>query len=164
MGFFNFLKGSTATPQPAAIQADTIDLNRPEYQNGCGRVGDGLLHLDWARQAVRSGDTDRARMEYMKAAESWRQANETDGGKWSRELDLTNKEYADFVQADPAYRNGIATLLPIIKATPGILQTDLYKACPDIERETISYILYFAASSGVIKRTKKGRTYELQAA
>jgi hypothetical protein len=141
-----------------------INLNQPEYQQGCGRVGDGLLHLDWARQAARTGDTDRARMEYMKAAESWRQANETDGGKWSRELELANNEYADFVQADPVYRNGISALLPIIKTAPGILQTDLYKECPGIERETLSYILYFAASSGVIKRTKKGRTYELHAA
>ncbi|MBI2354247.1 MAG: hypothetical protein HYV06_04310 [Deltaproteobacteria bacterium] len=164
MGFFDFLKGSTATPQPAAGQADTIDLNRPEYKQGCGRVGDGLLHLDWARQAACAGDADRARMEYMKSAESWKQANETEGGKWARELDLANKEYADFVQTDQVYRNGIAVLLPIIKATPGILQTDLYKACPGIERETISYILYFAASSEVIRRTKKGRTYELHAA
>lgn len=141
-----------------------IDLSSREYQQCCGRVGDGLLHLDWARQAVRAGDAERARMEYMKAAESWRQANETEGGRWARELELANKEYAEFVQADPVYRNGIVLLLPIIKATPGILQTDLYKACPGNERETISYILYFAASSGVIRRTKKGRTYELHVA
>lgn len=143
--------------------SERIDLNNRDYQQGCGRVSDGLLHLDWARQAARAGDTDRARVEYMKAAESWRQANETEGGKWSRELELANKEYSDFVQADPAYKNGLDVLLPIIKATPGILQTDLYKACPGVERETISYILYFAALSGVIKRTKKGRTYELHA-
>ncbi len=141
-----------------------INLSLPEYQQGCGRVGDGLLHLDWARQAARAGDADRARMEYMKAAESWRQANETEVGKWTRELELANREYAEFVQADPVYRSGIAALLPIIKATPGILQTDLYKACPGIERENISYILYFAASSGMINRTKKGRTYELHSA
>jgi hypothetical protein len=96
MGLFDFLTGAKPTPQPTArpvdavrqpvaTQADTIDLNRPEYGNGCGRVGDGLLHLDWARQAVRAGDTDRARMEYLKAAESWKQANETEGGKWAKE-------------------------------------------------------------------------------
>ena len=174
MGFFDFLTGSKpeqqpttrpvdAVRQPVAAPADKIDLNRPEYQNGCDRVGDGVLHLMRAREAVSGGDTDYARLCYLKAAESWKQANETEGGKWSIELEQANKEYAAFVQTDPVYRNGLAALLPTIKGNPGILQTDLYKAFPDIERETVSYILYFAASSGKIERTKKGRSYELRA-
>ncbi len=164
MGFFDFLKGSTAATPPATGQGGRIDLNRPEYRNGCDRVGDGLLHLQRAREAVSGGNTDYARICYLKASESWKQANETESGKWARELEAVNKEYAAFVETDPAYRNGLAALLPIIQGNPGILQTDLYKACPGIERETVSYILYFAASSGVIERTKKGRTYELRAA
>jgi len=174
MGFFDFLTGSKPTPQqavrpvdavrqPVAAQADRIDLNRSEYHNGCDRVGDGMLHLQRAREAVSGGNADYARLCYMKAAESWKQANETEGGKWARELELANKEYAAFVESDPAYKNGLVVLLPIIQANPGILQTDLYKACPGIERETVSYILYFAASSGKIERTKKGRSYELRA-
>lgn len=162
MGFFDFLKGSSATTQPSAGQADRIDLNRPEYRNGCERVGDGLFHLERARGAVKGGDTDYARLCYLKAAESWKQANETDDGKWALELEQANKEYAAFVESDPAYKNGLAVLLPIIQSNPGILQTDLYKACPGIDRETISYVLYFAASSGIIERTKKGRTYEVR--
>jgi hypothetical protein len=142
---------------------NSIDVNRPEYRNGCDRVGDGLLHLQRAREAASSGNADFERLCYMKAAESWKQANETEGGKWARELEQVNKEYAAFVETDPAYRNGLAVLLPIIQDNPGILQTDLYKACPGIERETISYVLYFAASSGKIERTKMERTYELRA-
>jgi len=174
MGFFDFLTGTKPALQPTTrpvgavrqsvvAQAGRIDLNRPEYRNGCDRVGDGLLHLQRAREAVSGGNADFARMCYLKAAESWKQANETEGGKWARELELANKEYATFVQDDPVYKNGIAALLPIIQGNPGILQTDLYKACPGIERETISYILYFAASSGKIERTKKGRSYEVRA-
>jgi hypothetical protein len=173
MGFFDFLTGSKAAPQPTtkpvesvrqpvAVPADRIDLNCPAYSDGCGRVGDGLLHLRRAREAVSGGNADFARLCYLKAAESWKQANEEEGGKWARELEQANKEYAAFVQADPAYRSGLAELLPIIQGNPGILQTDLYKACPGIERETVSYILYFAASDGVVERTKKGRTYEIK--
>lgn len=162
MGFFDFLKGSNDSPQPAAGQADRIDLNRPEYKCGCGRVHDGLYHLQQARSAASGGNTDFARVSYLKAAESWKQANDTEDGKWVLELEQANKEYAAFVESDPAYKRGLAVLLPIIQASPGILQTDLYKACPGIDRETISYVLYFAASSGIIDRTKKGRTYEIR--
>jgi len=140
-----------------------IDFNGGQYRQGCQRVRDGLLPLEWARAAARSGDTDRARVEYLKAAESWKQANQEDGGKWATEADLANREYAAFVETDPAYRSGLAAILPKIKAAPGILQTDLYKECPELERETVSYVLYFAASAGVIERSKKGRTYELRA-
>jgi hypothetical protein len=163
VGLFDFLKGSKESVQQPSEPVDRINLHRPEYQHGCDRVGDGLLHLNWARQAAHSGDTNRARMEYMKAVESWKQASETEGGKWATELELANKEYAAFVQTDPAYRDGIAALIPVINATPGILQTDIYKVFPGIEKEVISYILYFAASAGIIERTKKGRTYELRA-
>jgi hypothetical protein len=162
MGFFDFLTGAKAAPQPVAGQADRIDLNRPEYKSGCGRVNDGLFHLQQARSAAGGGNTDFARLSYMKAAESWKQANETEGGKWAQELEQANKEYAAFVESDPAYKRGLAVLLPIIQASPGILQTDLYKTCPGIDRETVSYVLYFAASSGVIDRIKKGRTYEVR--
>ncbi|MHB1397555.1 MAG: hypothetical protein ACYDAI_11570 [Trichloromonadaceae bacterium] len=145
-----------------AISANDIELDNPIYNQGCSRVGDGLLHLDWARKAARSGDTDRARVEYLKAAESWKQANVKDGGKWGKEVDAANKEYAAFVETDPSYKNGLATILPIIRANPGILQTDVYKALPEMPRETASYVLYFAASTGVVERSKKGRTYELR--
>lgn len=122
------------------------------------------LHIALAWDALQNGELNRTRAEYLKAAKMLEQVVEMEGGTWTDDLELAKKEFTDFVNADSVYRNGLTMLLPIIKATPGILQTDLYKACPGIERETISYILYFAASSGVIKRTKKGRTYELHAA
>ena len=123
---------------------------------------DGLYHLQQARAAARSGNADFARLSYLKAAESWKQANKAEGGKWSREVEHANKEYSAFVESDPVYKNGLAILLPIIQGNPGILQTEIYKTCPDLDRETISYILYFAAFGGIIERTKKGKTYEIR--
>lgn len=142
---------------------DVVDLNKTEYQRWGTRLGDAILHLSLARSSAHTGNFNQARISYPKAVESWRQANESESGKWEREHELTKSEFAAFVTIDPVYNNGIASLLPIIQATPGILQTDLYKAQSDIERDIVSYILYFAASSGVIERTKKGRTYELRA-
>ena len=143
--------------------SDVIDLNKIEYQRWGTRLGDAILHLSLARSSAHTGNFNQARISYPKAVESWRQANESESGKWEREHELTKSEFAAFVTIDPVYNNGITSLLPIIQATPGILQMDIYKAFPSIERETISYILYFAASSGVISRVKKGRTYELRA-
>lgn len=140
-----------------------IDLNRIEYQRWGTRVGDAILHLSLARSSAHTGNFNQARISYPKAVESWRQANESEGGKWEREHELTKAEFAAFVSIDPVYNDGVAVIIPFIRTTPGLLQTDLYKACTGIERETISYILYFAASSGIIERTKKGRTYELRA-
>jgi predicted transcriptional regulator len=92
--------------------------------------------------------------------ECWKQA--TQGGKqWERELALVKKEYSDFSQIDPLYLDGIRIILPLIKANPGILQTDLYDKV-EIMREHVSYILYFAAENGVIERTKKGRSYQIR--
>ena len=180
MGIFDFLFGKknpgnisndvSASPSMptevkkggGATSANGIDLDNAIYKQGCSRVGDGLLHLDWARQAARAGDTDRARVEYLKAAESWKQANVKDGGKWSREVEAANREYAAFVETDPTYQSGLAAIFPIITANPGILQTDVYKALPEMPKETASYVLYFAASTGVVERSKKGRTYELR--
>lgn len=164
MGLFDFFKGSSQpqAPQPV-VESNRIDLNNSLYRQGaCDRVGDGLLHLSWAREAVQVRNMDYARSEYLKAVESWKQANEVEEGRWQREHELVTQEYAAFVESDPVYRQVIAALLPIIEEKPGILQTELYNERPDIPRENISYVLYFAASKGTIERTKKGRTYEVR--
>lgn len=151
-----------ATASAARPTEEKIDLRDRRYQGaGHHRVADGLLHLEWARQARQAGDHDRARAGYLKCVESWKQANQAEGGKWERELDLAKKEYEGFVQMDPAYRQGLLKLLPLIRANPGVLQSDLYAQCPDLDRERISYILYFADAMGQLRRVKKGRSYEL---
>jgi predicted transcriptional regulator len=139
-----------------------VDIQNPRYNDSEGtRVGDGLLHLSWAREALCLGDINRARVEYLKTVESWKQANQTANGQWDEEVSLAKKEYSDFVRNDPLYINGLSILISIIKNNPGILQTELYKQV-DIIREDVSYILYFAAEMGIIERIKKGRSYQLR--
>jgi hypothetical protein len=134
------------------------------------RNEDAILHLNWARQAEKQGDFLRARVEYMKCVESWKQAGD------EVELQKATKEYEAFVTRDPIFEKLIAALLPIIQANPGILQSDITKGAESIDwaklsghnrpvtKEDIYYALYFADKFGRIIRTKKGRSYELRVA
>lgn len=124
------------------------------------RVDDAHLHLNWAREAERNRDFLRARVEYLKAVESIKQANAA--GQYNNEFNEITSEYHNFVKRDPIYSDLVKRLLPLISATPGILQSDVPKQAPQLTREDISYTLYFAALFGVISRTKKGRSYELK--
>lgn len=133
------------------------------------RNEDALMHLDWARQAEKRKDYLGARMEYLKCVESWKQAGD------NAELENATEEYEAFVRRDPIFEALLSELLlPIIQAHPGILQSnlakraesndwsDLYSYNRPVAREDIYYALYFADKFGKIKRTKKGRSYELR--
>ena len=134
------------------------------------RNEDAMLHLNWARQAEKKGDFLTARMEHLKCVESWKQAGD------DMELEKATKEYEDFVKRDPLFEKLTSVLLPIIQANPGILQSDIAKQAESIEwaaiynynrpvaKEDIYYALYFADKFRRIKRTKKGRSYELRIA
>lgn len=135
------------------------------------RMENGELHLNLARQAEKSGDYLRARVEYMKCVESIKQVNQS--GEYEQELQDAAREYEGFVERDPIYAKIISVLIPLVKSNPGILQSDISKQFPtmdwselyqytrEISREDISYALYFAAKQGKISRTKRGRSYEL---
>ena len=139
-------------------------------RGGMPRNEDAIMHLNWARQAERKGDFLGARMGYLKCVESWKQVGD------HSELDKATKEYEAFVRRDPIYEKLISVLLPIIKADPGILQSEiakraesmdwatLYRYNRPVAREDIYYALYFADKFGSITRTKKGRSYELRVA
>ncbi len=123
------------------------------------RSQDALSHLEWARQAEKEGNYLKARVEYLKCVESWKQANED--GEFSEEFEAATKEYQGFVERDPIYRNFLKQVSPVISSNPGILQKDIYLLLPAIGHSDISYVLYFADLQGRIRRVKKGRTYEL---
>jgi hypothetical protein len=93
--------------------------------------------------------------------ESVRQQNVNRNGKLERELGEARTEYSDFVKTDPLYKRVRDAALVKISQQPGILQTELYKALPEFDKSDISYAMYFAEDHGVVKRTKKGRTYSL---
>ena len=134
------------------------------------RKEDAMIHLNWARQAEKQGDFLRARMEYTKCVESWKQFGD------EAELKKATKEYEAFVMRDPIFQNLVSVLLPIIQSNPGILQSDITKRAESMDwptlynynrpvaREDIYYTLYFADKFGKITRTKKGRSYELKIA
>lgn len=53
-------------------------------------------------------------------------------------------------------------LLHLIENNVGIIQTDIYKLYEPYMKDTVSLYLYNLDKQGVIKRTKKGRTYSLE--
>ena len=70
------------------------------------------------------------------------------------------RELTGFAQNDPLYKTVMAELLPLVEQQPGVKQTDLYGLL-NYDRETISYVLYFAAEILDLIRRKSGRTYQI---
>lgn len=119
------------------------------------------LHRENAKKFLEEKNFDLARLSYFKWVESLRQQNINNGGKLEEELKIAQTEYNEFVKQDPLYLKICETILPKINEQKGILQTELYKVFPDINKNDISYTLYFASEHGIVRRVKKGRTYEL---
>jgi hypothetical protein len=118
------------------------------------------IHQREAQRYRQEGNHEAARASYMKWVESLRQQN-VNTGRFADELNAARKEYSDFAKSDPTYVAVCEAVLPMIKAKPGILQTEIYKLIPQFERAAVSYALYFAADHGRVKRDKKGNTYSL---
>ncbi|MDR0473222.1 MAG: hypothetical protein LBH43_06085 [Treponema sp.] len=116
-----------------------------------------------ARLAEKSRNFKKARGLYLKASECLEQVEKlTEHPPLANLLEKLKTEYYDFVvQRDPNYRLLLKHPLLWIKEHSGILQTELYKLFPDHNRDDMSYALYFAEKEGLIRREKKGRSYEL---
>jgi len=119
------------------------------------------FHIENARKQFKNKNFNSARISYFKWVESIRQQNINTAGKLDEEYKLAEEEYSEFVKQDPLYVKICDSVLPKISEIPGILQIDLYKIFPEINKNDISYSLYFATKHGKIIRVKKGRTYEL---
>jgi hypothetical protein len=114
-----------------------------------------------AAACERAGDFLGARRAYTSAVESVTQYDTLTGGSVAEMVSRFKTAYEEFALGrDPLFKQYLAALLPIIRANPGILQTDLYSRT-SLEKADVSYCLYFAGAGGLVKRTKKGRTYEL---
>lgn len=61
-----------------------------------------------------------------------------------------------------AAKNLNAKVTEILKNTPVILQTDIYKQFDPIVEKDIQSMLYFMAKDGIITRRKAGKTYEIK--
>jgi hypothetical protein len=126
------------------------------------RVHGAYLFCAEARNAERRHDYKKARELYLKATESLSQAEKlVEYPAATAYVENLKAEYFDFVvHRDPYYRHYLKYFLPVINAEPGILQTDMYKRF-DLPQPEISYTLYFADKEGLIRREKKGRSYQL---
>ena len=64
-----------------------------------------------------------------------------------------------FAARDPLYHAVLDRVTPLVEQTPGLLQTKLYPHLPELEPETIRYVIYYAAEMGDLVRRKKGNSY-----
>lgn len=111
-------------------------------------------HLSVAREAWLRDDFDTARMAYQKCAYiSARLSDDDNKAALKREL-------SGFAKSDPLYKEVLAAIRPVVDQNPGMKQTDLY-ACVGFDRETVSYVLYYAAELFDLYRKKAGRTYQI---
>jgi hypothetical protein len=158
--------GGNDTSSPASANTSVTPKKMPAVVL---RNGDAMWHLSSARNSEQHGDYLAARMGYLKCVETLKQAGDTD------DLTEATSEYENFVRRDPVFKKLLSVLLPFIEANPGIMQSEitkkfvsvdwsaLYRYDRPVTREDIYYALYFADKLGHIKRTKKGRSYELHA-
>lgn len=94
--------------------------------------------------------------------------------KWS--YDLASPAYVDSYKSDLAFmeqnmehllnkekiiKQLKTDLLEIIKAEPGVVQTELYKRFDAELKDDVSNELYWLARKGLIEREKSGRSYKL---
>ncbi|MFH1537410.1 MAG: zinc ribbon domain-containing protein [bacterium] len=118
-------------------------------------------HLNGAREGLKRGDFDLARMLYQKCEWSWKNVVKLDPS-YQNDLDRIQKEYSEFAKTDPLYIKLLALIKDVASNKPGILQTEMYSELPDYNKSDISYVLFFAEKHKQIIRHKKGRTYQLE--
>ncbi len=102
------------------------------------------------------GDYDWARMQLQRIAYGMVEPSVTD----AQRADFTRLMTA-FAKEDPFYKDVMERVRPLIRANPGMLQSQIYKGQPDETKEQMRYVLYFAHELGDIIRTKKGNSYKL---
>ncbi|MDR3302080.1 MAG: hypothetical protein LBT01_06080 [Spirochaetaceae bacterium] len=117
-----------------------------------------------ARDAERARDFKKARALYLKTVESFEQFEKLENiPALTAILNKLKTEYASFVlYRDPEYRALLKFILPIVQKFDGILQTEVYKwENSNFKKADFTYALYFAEKEGLIKREKKGRSYQV---
>ncbi len=127
-----------------------------------------LHFIEKAKEAERAGDYLAARVNYMKCMEDLKRS-----GAPEEVILYAQQEYDNFVRRDPIFKELLSRLILIIEKNPGILQSEitrqfdsmdwpaLYSYDRPVAKDDIYYALYFAARFGIIKRLKKGRSYQL---
>lgn len=103
---------------------------------------------------MNAGEWDAARSALQKLAYRMPDA--------SPEEKLAFAGYAkDFAALDPLFKRVLEVVLPAVSQSPGLKQTEAYALLPDLDKETVRYVLYYAHVLALIERKKKGSTYQL---
>lgn len=125
---------------------------------------DGHMEIDWDLQMVEirnawaDGDYEFARTWLRKFA-YYITANEAPPEVHDKFKQLT----AEFAKEDPLYSRVMTATLPVIKAQPGVVQSQLAKQFPQFTPEDFRYAMYYAEIIGHVEREKKGSSYALTA-
>jgi hypothetical protein len=145
-----------ATTRPDGVPSNRVHVTLEE---------DGKLSTDWPaqmreiKQAWHRGDYDFARTWLQKLAYTLGTIESGQAPAWVHEK--FKLLVAEFTQDDPLYKSIIDRVVPAVIISPGVLQSDLMKALPDVSPEHFRYVLYYAEYRGDIRREKKGRSYAL---
>lgn len=127
--------------------------------NSMGRLEEGYYHLENAQKYHAQKNYPDARQAFLKADESFKQANA------SIERNNVQKLFCNCVKEDPSFDKTLKYLSKIIADNPKIMQSELIKMVEvpphSIAKDDASSTLYFADKFGLVIRTKKGRSYEL---
>lgn len=136
-----------------AIQAQNRPIKQPAVATQNNAWTDYCMAIEdaWDR-----GDYDWARQQLQQIAYGMVGKSVTD----EQRKDFTQL-MTQFASEDPLYHQVMAKVLPMVRANPGMRQSDIYKGQPDPIKEQMRYVLYFAHELGHIHRTKKGNSYKL---
>lgn len=125
------------------------------------RLATAKKALEDAEHFETRGDFDAARHAYFAAYESCRQYDTLTNGGANAMVEHSHARYMDFaINRDPIFKKCMSEVNTLLERNPGMLQTELY---PDlsVSKEDAGYCLRFADEAGIIRREKKGRTYQL---
>ena len=115
-----------------------------------------LVHFHEVVEAWRVEDYNQARFHLQKIAYGM-------VGKQVKQetKDAFTRLMTAFASEDPLYQKIMEQLLPIVRDNPGVIQSRIYPGESEEIKEHMRYVIYFADALGVIRRVKKGNSYQL---
>ncbi|HCL57265.1 MAG TPA: hypothetical protein DHW82_09700 [Spirochaetia bacterium] len=158
------IKKYRKTKKAETTWKNNLQENHPEHFEMLkkDRIKSLQFHYNKAKYYENINDFDMARGSYRKAVEAARQNNILNDYIFEDLYKKVENDYFEFaLKKDPLFNEILRKITPTIKATPGILQSDLFKYFKEIQKEEIQYSLYIAEKSNLVKRIKKGRSYIL---
>ena len=124
------------------------------------RKDTAIMYMERAEDLWKMEEWEEARTSFFRGVEAWKQAAAQDPAlesKWR----AAQERFKEYMRDDELYKTLLPECKRIIAETPGIRQTELYKAFDDFSDDDVRQVVYFAEKFGEIIRKKEGRTYTL---